>query len=60
MTQEQNTETVALSMKNVKELFRETFKKQGQALIKILSTCTDTLNQRLDKPTLLSLTAATK
>ena len=36
-------------MENVKVLFREMFKEQEQALIKILSFCTDILNQRLDK-----------
>ena len=45
----QNTETVALSMENMKELFREMFKEQEQALIKMLSSCTNTLNQRLDE-----------
>ena len=49
MTQEQNSQTVAISMKNVKELFREMIKEQEEALIKILSSCNDTLNQRLDK-----------
>ena len=52
MTQEQNTETVTLSLENVKELFRKMFKEQQEALLKILSCCTDTLNQRLDKLTL--------
>ena len=45
MTQEQNTATVTLSMENVKELFREIFKGQEQALPKILSSYADTLNQ---------------
>ena len=49
ITQEQNSQTVAISMKNVKELFREMIKEQEEALIKILSSCNDTLNQRLDK-----------
>ena len=52
MTQEQNTETVALSMENVKELFQEMFKGQEQALFKIPSSCINTLKQRLDKLTL--------
>ena len=38
---------------NVKELFREMFKEQEPVLIiKILSICTDILDQRLDKLTL--------
>ena len=49
MTQEQNSQTVAISMKSVKELFREMIKEQEEALIKILSSCNDALNQRLDK-----------
>ena len=36
-------------MKNVKDLFREMIKEQEEALVKILSSCNDTLNQRLDK-----------
>ena len=36
-------------MENVKVLFREMFKEQEQALIKIFSFCTNILNQRLDK-----------
>ena len=51
MTQEQKTETVTLSMENVKELSQEMFKQQEEALLKILSSCIDTLNQRLDKLT---------
>ena len=39
-------------MENVKESFREMLKEQEQALIKMLSSSTDTLNQRLDKLTL--------
>ena len=54
MNQEQNTETITLSMKNVKELFWELFlfKEQKQALIEILYLCFDTMNQRLNKLTL--------
>ena len=36
----------------MKELFREMFKEQEQALIKMLSSCINTLNQRLDELTL--------
>ena len=32
-------------------LFREMFKQKEEALLKILSSCIDTLNQRLDKLT---------
>lgn len=40
-------------MENMKELFREMFKEEEeQALIKIFSSFTSTLNQRLDKLTL--------
>ena len=49
MNQQKNTETVNLYVESVKDLLRKVFKEQEQALIKILSSCTNTLNQRLDK-----------
>ena len=54
MNQEQNTETITLSMENVKELFWELFlfKEQEQVLFEILYPCIDTMNQRLNKLTL--------
>ena len=51
MNQEQNTETITLSMENVKELFWELFlfQEQEQVLFGILYPCIDTMNQRLNK-----------
>ena len=49
MNQQKNTETVNLYVGSVKDLLQKVFKEQEQALIKILSGCRNTLNQRLDK-----------